>query len=199
MKTRWLVAVGACLALALLTLPFISHDAPAVGVEARAAATPSAEAAEAAEAADLDTSVCDAEQEPAKLDFKIKDMNGESVNLSAYKGKVIVLDFWATWCGPCKIEIPGFVELQDKYRDDGLVVLGLSVDDPIEKLKPFADEFEMNYPVLVGLGRNDVQDAFGPIWGIPTTVMIGRDGNICKKHVGMGSKEDFETVIKALL
>jgi thiol-disulfide isomerase/thioredoxin len=142
---------------------------------------------------------CDPGSKPANLNFTIKDMNGASVNLAAHKGKVILLDFWATWCGPCKIEIPGFVALQNKYRDKGLVVLGLSVDDPVDKLKAFAAEFKMNYPVLVGDGRDDVQEAFGPIWGLPTTYLIGRNGKICKKHMGLSTKEQFEKEILGLL
>jgi thiol-disulfide isomerase/thioredoxin len=145
------------------------------------------------------TAKCDAKAKPANLDFVIKDMNGKDVSLADYKGKVILLNFWATWCGPCKYEIPTFVELQDKYRDQGVVFLGLSVDDPVEKLKPFADQYKMNYPVLVGLDREDVQEAFGPMWGIPVTIMIGRDGSICKRHMGLATKEQFEKEIESLL
>jgi peroxiredoxin len=79
------------------------------------------------------------------------------------------------------------------------VVLGFSVDDTVDKLKPFAAEFKMNYPVLVGLGRDDVQDAFGPIWGIPTTFLISRDGKICRKNTGLHGKAKYERDIKALL
>jgi thiol-disulfide isomerase/thioredoxin len=126
-------------------------------------------------------------------------MEGRDINLADYKGKVIMLNFWATWCGPCKYEIPTFVDLQEKYRDQGVVFLGLSVDDPVDKLKPFAAQYKMNYPVLVGEGREDVQDAFGPVWGIPVTFMIGRDGKICKRHMGLATKEQFEKEIQALL
>ena len=80
-----------------------------------------------------------------------------------------------------------------------VVVLGLSVDDPIEKLKPYATQFKINYPVLVGDGREDVQDAFGPLLGIPVSVIIGRDGVIARKHIGIGSREQFEQEVKALL
>jgi thiol-disulfide isomerase/thioredoxin len=137
----------------------------------------------------------------APLNFTLKDMNGVDVKLSAFKGKPIVLNFWATWCGPCRAEIPSLVELQTKYSADGtdVVILGVSVDDPVEKLKPYAAQMKMNYPVLVGNGREDVQDAFGPLWGIPVTVFIGRDGKIANKHSGIASKEQFEQQIKALL
>jgi thiol-disulfide isomerase/thioredoxin len=135
---------------------------------------------------------------PAKLDFTLKDMHGVDVSLESFKGKVILLNFWATWCGPCRAEIPSLVELQQQYKDD-LVVLGLSVDDTAEKLLPYAAEFKMNYPVLVGNGREDVQEAFGPLFGIPVSVIIGRDGIIAKKHSGIATKEQIEREIKTLL
>ena len=135
---------------------------------------------------------------PAKLDFTLKDMHGVDVHLESFKGKVILLNFWATWCGPCRAEIPSLVELQEQYKDD-LVVLGLSVDDTAEKLLPYAAEFKMNYPVLVGNGREDVQEAFGPLFGIPVSVIIGRDGIIAKKHSGIATKEQIEREIKTLL
>jgi thiol-disulfide isomerase/thioredoxin len=140
----------------------------------------------------------DATGKPARLDFTLKDMHGVDVHLASFKGKVILLNFWATWCGPCRAEIPSLVELQEQYADD-LVVLGLSVDDPAEKLLPYAAEFKMNYPVLVGNGREDVQEAFGPLFGIPVSVIIGRDGLIAKKHSGIATKEQIEREIKALL
>jgi thiol-disulfide isomerase/thioredoxin len=137
----------------------------------------------------------------APLDFTLKDMNGVDVKLASFKGKPIIVNFWATWCGPCRAEIPSLVELQTQYGAEGkdVVILGISVDDPIEKLKPYATQMKMNYPVLVGNGRDDVQDAFGPLWGIPVTVFIDREGRIAKKHSGIASKEQFEQEIKALL
>jgi thiol-disulfide isomerase/thioredoxin len=134
----------------------------------------------------------------APLQFTLKDMNGVDVKLANFKGKVILLNFWATWCGPCRAEIPSLVELQQQYGKD-LVVLGVSIDDPVDKLKPYASEMKMNYPVLVGDGRDDVQEAYGPLWGIPVSVFVDRDGKIAKKHSGIASKEQFEREIKALL
>jgi thiol-disulfide isomerase/thioredoxin len=180
MRRRWIIAGLAALGLALASLPFIPGIAgtdPAVSSGGG----------------------CDARAKPANLDFVLKDMTGGDLKLADLKGKVILLNFWATWCGPCKVEIPHFVELQDKYRDQGVVFLGFSVDDPVEKLKPFAAEYKINYPVLLGDGREDVQDAFGPIWGIPVTVMIGRDGSICKRYMGLATPEQFEKELQALL
>lgn len=134
----------------------------------------------------------------APLHFTLKDMDGADIQLASFKGKVIVLNFWATWCGPCKAEIPSLVELQTQYRDD-LVVLGFSVDDTPDKMKPYAAQYKINYPLLVGNGREDVQDAYGPLWGIPVSVIIDREGKIAKKHSGIASKDQFEREIKRLL
>ena len=183
-RTKWIIAGVAALALAAVVagVPHLIMESfsPQAAVQAG-------------------SGFCDPKAKPANLNFTLKDMNGKAVKFADYKGKVILLDFWATWCGPCKIEIPGFVDLQNRYRDKGLVVLGFSVDDPVEKLKPFAAEYNMNYPVLVGLGREEVQDAYGPIWGIPTTVLISRDGKVCKRHMGFAPKEQFEREIAGLL
>ena len=135
---------------------------------------------------------------PAPLHFTLKDMNGADVTLASFKGKVILLNFWATWCGPCKAEIPSLVELQEQYGND-LVVLGFSVDDPVEKMRPYAEQYKINYRLLVGNGREDVQEAFGPLYAIPVSVIIGRDGKIAKKHSGIATKAQIEREIKALI
>lgn len=187
-KAAWLAMGAVTLALALIWMaPGIDHvDEPATTGSGDAAGSPG----EPEDAA--------AVGKPARLDFKLKDMNGVDVKLDSFKGKVILLNFWATWCGPCKAEIPSLVELQEQYADD-LVVLGFSVDDTPEKMKPYAEEYKVNYPLLVGNGREDVQNAFGPLLGIPVSVIIGRDGTIAKKHTGIATKEQFEREIKALL
>jgi peroxiredoxin len=189
---RWAIAVVAVAALAYALVPTLhSPSAPAQsGSAARSAA---------GDAAPAGDDSCPAGAKQANLDFTVTDMNGGKVNLASFKGKVILLDFWATWCPPCKAEIPGFVELQDAYRDKGLQVVGVSVDDTPDKLKPFATEYKMNYPVLVGLDRDDLQDAYGPMWGIPTTFLIGRDGRICRKNSGLVGKAKYEMDIKRLL
>jgi len=142
---------------------------------------------------------CDADAANADLDFVLKDINGQDVALNDFKGQVILLDFWATWCAPCRIEIPNFVELYDEYGPDGFVVLGISVDDAGTDLKPFADELAMDYPVLIGAEREDVINAYGPPIGYPTTFVIGRDGKICASHTGFATKEQFENEILLVL
>ena len=146
----------------------------------------------------LSAANCDVDAKPATLDLTIKDMDGGDVKLASFKGKVILLNFWATWCAPCKAEIPGFVALQAQYKKD-LQVVGISVDDKPEEMKPYAAEYKMNYPVLVGLHRDDIDKAYGPFFGIPQTFIISRDGKVCRKHAGIASKEKFEHEIKALL
>ena len=146
-------------------------------------------------------SVCDKAAKPANLNFTLKDSAGKDFNLASHKGKVILLDFWATWCPPCKVEIPWFVEFQEKYGPKGLIVIGVSVDDPASALKPFGEKYKVNYPLLVGDGRNDIKGprGYNAAWGLPKTFVIGRDGTICKTHIGLSVKEHFEQQIKSLL
>ena len=146
----------------------------------------------------LSAEACPLDAAPADLSLSLKDMNGVDVALASFKGKVILLNFWATWCGPCKAEIPHFIELQNQYADD-LQILGISVDDTPEDVKPYAKEYKMNYPVLIGLHREDVELAYGPFFGIPQSFVISRDGRICRKHAGIATKEQFEQEIRALL
>jgi thiol-disulfide isomerase/thioredoxin len=103
-----------------------------------------------------DATLCDKTPAPANLNFTLKDTAGKNFTLASQKGKVILLDFWATWCAPCKVEIPWFAEFQSKYGPRGFAVIGMSVDDPLENLKPFAQQYKMNYPVLLGEGRDDL-------------------------------------------
>jgi peroxiredoxin len=142
---------------------------------------------------------CDPAARPAKLAFVLKDMHDVDVRFADFKGHVVLLNFWATWCAPCKVEIPWLVDLQARFGPRGLQVLGFSVDDPPEKLKPFAAQYRVNYPLLQGLGRDDVQDAYGPIWGVPMTFLISRDSRVCRTYRGITSKEQIERDTLALL
>lgn len=196
-KIRLAAIAATAIALVALSIPFVwQHD---VDAEPAAATLSPVASHEPAEVTAGEQEACMADAQPANLDFTMPDLEGRQVSLSSFKGKVILLNFWATWCGPCKAEIPGFVELQEKYGKDGLVIVGYSVDDDAPKAKAFAQEFKINYPVLLGLGREDVQEAYGPIWGIPASFLISRDGRICKKHMGIAPKAVFEKEIKALL
>jgi cytochrome c biogenesis protein CcmG/thiol:disulfide interchange protein DsbE len=197
-KIRLAAIAATAIALLAISIPFVFEDH--VDAERVAPAmAPVASHDEVTASAEESQGACMANAKPANLDFTMKDLEGKDVSLSSYKGKVILLNFWATWCGPCKAEIPGFVELQNQYGKDGLVVVGYSVDDEAPKAKAFASEYKMNYPVLLGLGREDVQDAYGPIWGIPASFIISREGKVCQKHLGIAPKAVFEKEIKALL
>ena len=136
---------------------------------------------------------------PAKLNFSFKDVDGKQVSLSQFKGKVILLDFWATWCVPCKAEIPGFIELQKKYGDQGLQIVGVSVDDSQPTAKKYALEMKMNYPILLADGKEDILKAYDPVPSIPVSVIIDRKGNIVARHLGIATTSVFESEIKPLL
>jgi len=135
----------------------------------------------------------------AKLNFSFKDITGKKVSLSDFKGKVILLDFWATWCVPCKQEIPGFIELQKRYGGRGLQIIGLSVDDSLNMAKTYATQMKMNYPVLLAEGKEDILKAYDPIPSIPVSVIIDRSGQIVFRHLGIASMDVFEREIVPLL
>jgi thiol-disulfide isomerase/thioredoxin len=195
---RTVAIVGTVVALLGISLPFTwgTHAEPDGEPFAAQFVEPVA-AHDAGQQPAADGGACLANAKPAK-DFTLPGLDGKPVTLSAYKGKVVLLNFWATWCGPCKAEIPGFVELQQQYKND-LVVVGLSVDDTADKAKAFADQYKVNYPMVLGEGRDDIQDAYGPIYGIPASFLISRDGKVCKRHLGIAPKAQFEREIKALL
>ncbi len=131
-------------------------------------------------------------------DFTLKDSNGKTVNLADYKGKVVLLNFWATWCGPCKIEIPWFIDFEQKYKDKGFAVVGVSMDeDGWNAVKPYLSESHINYRVL--LGNDSVGTLYGGVDSLPTTFVIDQDGRIAATHIGLVSKSDYQTEIVQLL
>lgn len=184
LKSRWIIAAAAALSLSLLTLPTLlngsASDETAADVASEMSAAPACKAVGR-----------------ANLNFRLKDMHGKTVNLADYKGKVVLLNFWATWCGPCKVEIPEFVRAYAANKDKGFVILGVSIDDTAEQLKEFAAQYKVNYPLL--LNDEKLEEAYGPIYGVPVSIFIGRDGSICRKHMGEVKKEVLERELKALL
>jgi len=135
----------------------------------------------------------------AKLDFAVKDMNGQNVRLADFKGRPIVINFWATWCGPCKEEIPALVQLVEQDKAHQFTVLGVSTDDKPEDLRKFAAEYKMNYPVLVGLGHDDLLDAYDAQIAVPISWVVDACGVVAVKHMGIWTKAEFETAIRKLL
>jgi len=134
----------------------------------------------------------------AAPDFSLEDSTGAVIKLSAYKGRVVLLDFWATWCTGCKVEIPWYVKFQDKYKKTGLSAIGVSLDDDGWKsVKPFLQEHKINYPIVIGnwdtMGKSFSFDS------MPATLLIDRGGKIADLHVGMVDKDAFEREIKILL
>jgi peroxiredoxin len=131
-------------------------------------------------------------------DFTLKDADGKDVKLSEYRGKVVLLNFWATWCGPCQLEIPWFIDFEKQYKSQGLEVIGVSMDDegwPV--IKPFVASHKMNYRVL--LGNDSVTQLYGGIDALPTTFLIDRQGRIAKAHVGLAGRNEYLDEIKSLL
>ena len=131
-------------------------------------------------------------------DFTLKDADGKTVHLSDYKGKVVLLDFWATWCGPCRIEIPWFMEIERQNKDKGFEVLGVAMDDEgWEAVKPFLTEMKMNYRVVVG--NDETARKYGGVDALPTTFLIDREGKIAAIHIGLADRRDFEDGVQELL
>ena len=130
-------------------------------------------------------------------DFTLTDLSGKPLTLSSYRGKVVLLDFWATWCDPCRDEIPRFIVLQDKYGARGLQIIGVSMDDSPEPVRQFQKRFRMNYPAVMGTAR--IGELYGGILGLPVAFLIGSDGRIYSKHVGTTDTAVFEKEILTLL
>ena len=131
-------------------------------------------------------------------DFVLTDADGRKVKLSDYKGKVVLLNFWATWCGPCKLEIPWFVDFEKTYKDKGFAVLGVSMDEEgWEIVKPYIQDKQVNYRVMVA--TEEVAQKYGGVDALPTTFMIDREGKIASTHIGLVAKKDYENEIAQLL
>jgi cytochrome c biogenesis protein CcmG/thiol:disulfide interchange protein DsbE len=138
----------------------------------------------------------------AAPDFAMKSLDGKTVRLSDFRGKAVLLNFWATWCEPCKIEMPWFVELQKSYGQNGLQVLGVAMDDASkEDIAKFAKEMGVNYPVLVDNEsiREEVGNSYGGVQFLPTTLYIDRDGKVVDKVFGLKGRSEIEDDVKKAL
>jgi peroxiredoxin len=189
-RKRWIAAAAAALGVALFAVPLLRGPADRPSVISDPAGAPVVEKASGP--------ACAAKTR-ANLDFTLKDINGANVKLADYRGKVVLLNFWATWCAPCKLEIPEFVEAYERYRDKGFVILGvLSEDDPTPAdLRTFMTKFKMNYPVF--REHQEFAAANGELIALPTSFVIDRQGSICTRLTGIMSKEMLEREIKGLL
>ncbi len=130
-------------------------------------------------------------------DFSLTDLRGKKLDLASYRGKVILLNFWATWCGPCRTEIPLFIELQNKYRNRGLQLVGISLDDDERPVRDYYRQLKMNYPVAVG--DANLAERYGGILGLPVSLVIGCDGRIYSRHTGKADVSLIEQEVARLL
>lgn len=138
-----------------------------------------------------------AKEHPVAPDFSLPQLDGKPLALSSFRGKVVLLDFWATWCVPCREEIPRLVELQNKYGEKGLQIVGISMDDSPDPVRTFYPQFKMNYPVVMGTAKTGEQ--YGGVLGLPIAFLIDREGRIVKKHIGATGSDVFEREISSLL
>jgi|WetSurMetagenome_2_1015567.scaffolds.fasta_scaffold107569_2 thiol-disulfide isomerase/thioredoxin len=137
-------------------------------------------------------------QQQKAPNFALKSYDGKTVELAKLKGKAVIVNFWATWCGPCRAEIPDFIKVYDTYKSKGLEIVGIALDeDGWSIVKPFLEKNKLNYPVV--LGTADIVQKYGGIEGIPTTFFVDKNGNIVDRQVGMLTKPILEQKIKVLL
>jgi thiol-disulfide isomerase/thioredoxin len=131
--------------------------------------------------------------------FTLENLDGDKVSLKDYRGKIVFVNFWATWCGPCRMEIPHFVKLSDKYEED-LVILGISVDNPkdYDKIPDFSSNYNINYPILLDK-RGEANYLYGGIQSIPTTFVLDREGKALGRIVGARSYEQFDDLVKEIM
>jgi thiol-disulfide isomerase/thioredoxin len=174
---KWVLAAAGALALGVLTLPFLGGSSGSGSVPS---GNPS----------------CSAEG-PANMNLTLKDANNQEFELSSLKGKVVLVNFWASWCAPCLKEIPEFIEVREQYHEKGFEIVGISTDDTPEQLREFAASYRTNYPLVQV--SDEAEEAYGPVFGLPTSILVGRDGSICKRVFGPLSKEQLEQELKSLL
>lgn len=189
MKTTKLMAIGVALATLALVVIFGLRD-----IERFRTETPVAPAEKPAGELPTIRFVKDPQLAPP---LTLKDLDGKTISSSDWRGKVVLLNFWATWCGPCRAEIPDLIRLQKKYADQ-LVVVGLSTDiDPPKKVKQFAEEMNINYPVA--MAPPEIEAKFGGVFGLPTSFLLDTAGRIVQKHIGLLNPALYELEIRALL
>ena len=189
----WRTAVLAVLVLSGLEFSCSSSNKQAASTQAPATApTATAPGAAAADATAADKAGTMA------ANFALKGADGKDIQLADYKGKVVLLNFWATWCGPCKVEIPWFIEFNKTYKDRGLAVVGVSMDDDGWKsVKPYIAEKKLDYPVVIG--NDDISKLYGGVDSLPTTFIIDRSGKIAFVHMGLVGKDTYQKEILSLL
>ncbi|MBM3750922.1 MAG: TlpA family protein disulfide reductase [Acidimicrobiia bacterium] len=141
----------------------------------------------------------DKSEDIADLGFILKNPDGETVRLSDYRGRPLIVNFWYTTCPPCRQETPIFIKLVDKYQDKGFTILGISVSDTPGDIKTFAAEFGINYPLFVARDRDDVMEAYRAIMAYPVSWFVKPDGTVYLKHLGSASGEWFEQQVMGLL
>ena len=145
----------------------------------------------------LMAAVLSAQQVKPAPDFSLTDLQGRKLNLADYRGKVILLDFWATWCVPCQTEIPRFIEWQKKYGDQGFQVIGISMDDDARAARKFVKRYKLNYPAAMGTEK--LAKSYGGILGLPANLIVDREGRIVAKHVGETDLAVLEAEIRSQL
>lgn len=185
----------------LVLVAFGGHAARAVSPQAQSSSAPPASnvtstTSAASSQSDFPTLRFVKNPDPAP-EFALNDLAGEPLSLSLFTGKVMLLNFWATWCGPCRSEIPGLIELQAKYGDR-LQVVGLSTDEgPAENVKRYAERMHINYPVAIA--TPEVAQKYGGILALPTSFLLDAQGRVVQKHIGLWNQAYFELEIRALL